>query len=94
MREYRYIITFENGVTTYVSAFNKEEAEILAKAVMIKRGLCHDIALVRKATDKEYQMYESIDCVDESDGLEKGPAGLSNFSDRELLDELERRMQR
>lgn len=43
MKNNYYIVTFQNGKTVFTCCFNKEEAEILAKAVMIKNGLTREI---------------------------------------------------
>lgn len=47
MKQNHYIVTFNNGKTVFVSGFNTEEVEILAKAVMIKSGLSYDIKSVK-----------------------------------------------
>lgn len=98
MRQNHYIITFANGKNVYVSAGNEEDAEILAKAIMIKKGLTNDVALIRKVNWNDYQAFESADYLDSEEMVEKnngkGIADLSAFSDRELLDEIERRMRR
>lgn len=46
-----YIVTFENGRTVFTSCFNEEEAEILAKAVMIKSGLTREVKSIKKSTN-------------------------------------------
>lgn len=46
MKQKHYIITFVNEKTVFASGFNAEEAEILAKAVMIKSGLSYEIESV------------------------------------------------
>ena len=46
-----YIVTFTNGRTVFVSGFNKEEAEILAKALMIKNGLSYKIESVKTTSN-------------------------------------------
>lgn len=51
MKHNHYIVTFENGRTIFTSCFNEEEAEILAKAVMIKNGLTREVKSVRKTND-------------------------------------------
>ena len=51
MKQNHYIVTFNNGKTIFVSAFNTKEAEILAKAVMIKNGLSHDIKSVKRPSN-------------------------------------------
>ena len=43
MNQNHYIVTFNHGRTVFASGFNMEEAEILAKAVMIKNGLSYEI---------------------------------------------------
>jgi hypothetical protein len=47
MKQNHYILTFTNGKTVFASGFNAEEAEILAKAVMIKSGLSYEIESVK-----------------------------------------------
>lgn len=49
MKYKHYIVTFNNGKTVFVNCFNKEEAEILAKAIMIKCGFTRDIASITEA---------------------------------------------
>lgn len=44
MKKNHYIVTFNNGRTVFASGFNKEEAEILAKAVMINNGLSYNLS--------------------------------------------------
>ena len=51
MKNNHYVVTFENGRTVFASCFNEEEAEILAKAVMIKNGLTREIKSIRKTTN-------------------------------------------
>lgn len=51
MKNNHYIVTFENGRTVFVGCFNEGEAEILAKAVMIKNGLIRDIKSIVKTND-------------------------------------------
>ena len=46
-----YIVTFENGRTVFVGCFNEEEAEILAKAVMIESGLTREVKSIVKTND-------------------------------------------
>lgn len=47
MKKNHYIVTFNNGKTVFASGFNKEEAEILAKAVMINNGLSYEIKCIK-----------------------------------------------
>ena len=47
MKQNHYIVTFNNGKTVFASGFNKEEAEILAKAVMINKGLSYEIKCIK-----------------------------------------------
>lgn len=47
MKQNHYIVTFNNGRTVFTSGFNKEEAEILAKAVMINNGLSYEIKCIK-----------------------------------------------
>lgn len=47
MKQNHYIVTFNNGRTVFASGFNKEEAEILAKAVMINNGLSYEIKCIK-----------------------------------------------
>jgi len=51
MKQNHYIVTFNNEKTVFVSGFNTEEAEILAKAVMIKNGLSYDIKSVKRTSN-------------------------------------------
>lgn len=51
MKQNHYILTFTNGKTVFASGFNTEEAEILAKAVMIKSGLSYDIKSVKTTSN-------------------------------------------
>lgn len=51
MKQKHYIVTFGNGKTVFASGFNAEEAEILAKAVMIKSGLSYDIKSVKTTSN-------------------------------------------
>ena len=51
MKHNYYIVTFENGRTVFTSCFNEEEAEILAKAVMIKNGLTREVKSIKKSTN-------------------------------------------
>lgn len=51
MKQNHYIVIFNNGKTIFASAFNAKEAEILAKAVMIKNGLSYDIKSVKKTSN-------------------------------------------
>lgn len=51
MKHNHYIVTFENGKTVFVDCFNEEEAEILAKAVMIKNGLTREIKFIKKTSN-------------------------------------------
>lgn len=48
MKHNYYIVTFENGKTVFTSCFNEQEAEILAKAIMIKNGLTREIKSIIK----------------------------------------------
>lgn len=51
MKQKHYIVTFGNGKTVFASGFNEEEAEILAKAVMIKSGLSYEIESVKTTSN-------------------------------------------
>ena len=51
MKHNYYIVTFENGKTVFVRCFNEVEAEILAKAIMIKNGLTREIKSIIKTND-------------------------------------------
>jgi hypothetical protein len=51
MKQNHYILTFTNGKTVFASGFNAEEAEILAKAVMIKSGLSYEIESVKTTSN-------------------------------------------
>ena len=51
MKHNYYIVTFENGRTVFTSCFNEEEAEILAKAVMINNALTREIKSIVKTND-------------------------------------------
>ena len=58
MKQNHYILTFTNGKTVFASGFNTEEAEILAKAVMIKNGLSYKIKSI-KATANLSEMADT-----------------------------------
>lgn len=47
MKQNHYIVTFNNRKTVFASGFNTEEAEILAKAVMIKNGLSYEVKSIK-----------------------------------------------
>lgn len=51
MKFNHYIVTFKNGKTVFAHCFDEEEAEILAKAVMIKNGLTREITSIRKTNN-------------------------------------------
>lgn len=51
MKHNYYIVTFENGKTVFVSCFNEKEAEILTKAVMIRKGLTMEVKSIVKTTN-------------------------------------------
>lgn len=51
MKQNHYILTFTNGKTVFASGFNAEEAEILAKAVMIKNGLSYKVKKIKVTSD-------------------------------------------
>ena len=51
MKHNYYVVTFENGKTVFTSCFNEEEAEILAKAIMIQNGLTREVKLIKKTTN-------------------------------------------
>ena len=51
MKHNYYIVTFENGRTVFTSCFNEEEAEILAKAIMIKNGLTREVKSIKKSAN-------------------------------------------
>lgn len=46
-----YVVTFENGKTVFVSALNKEDAIILAQAVMIKNGMRKTVKNIERTTN-------------------------------------------
>ena len=46
MKKYNYKIKFVNGDIIYKSAFNMAQAEILAKAEQIKKGLDYNVESV------------------------------------------------
>ena len=46
-----YVVTFKNGKKVFAHAMNKEEAEILAKARMIKQGLTKEIESTVKTSN-------------------------------------------
>lgn len=58
MKEKHFIVIFENGKTVFVSAMNKEDAEILASAVMIKNGFTRNIKESYE-TNSKYDMVET-----------------------------------
>jgi len=43
-----YIVTFTNELTVFTVAFNEKEANILAQAVMIKKGYTYDVENTRE----------------------------------------------
>ena len=51
MKQNYYIVTFTNGKTVFVFGFNTEEAEILAKAVMINNGLSYEVENIKVTND-------------------------------------------
>lgn len=51
MKQNHYIVTFNNGKTVFASGFNTEEAEILAKAVMIKNGLSYKVKNIKATSN-------------------------------------------
>ena len=51
MKHNYYIVTFENKKTVFVNCFNEEEAEILAKAIMIQNGLTREVKSIKKTTN-------------------------------------------
>ena len=46
MKHNWYVVTFTNEKTVLVSAFNEEEASILAKATMINQGYTYEIRTI------------------------------------------------
>jgi len=62
MKNNHYIVTFKNGKTVFASCMNEEEAEILAKAVMVKNGFTREVESIIKTTnvyDMKYTNYIS-----------------------------------
>lgn len=57
MRHRYYIVTFKNEKTVFCRCFNKEEAEILSKAVMINHGLSREIESISEMSYRHYQLY-------------------------------------
>ena len=51
MRDKYFIVTFTNGKTVFVRCHNSLEAEILAKAEMIKNGFTFYVWNVRETKD-------------------------------------------
>lgn len=51
MKQNHYILTFTNGKNVFASGFNTEEAEILAKAVMIKNGLSYKVKNIKATSN-------------------------------------------
>lgn len=51
MKQKHYIITFQNKKTVFASAFNEEDAIILAQAIMIKNGMDKGVAIVKETTN-------------------------------------------
>jgi glycerophosphoryl diester phosphodiesterase len=51
MKNKHYVVTFSNRRKVFVSCFNKEEAEILSKAIMIKIGFTREITSITEAHD-------------------------------------------
>ena len=51
MKKKEYYIAFANGKIIFVSVFNQTEAEILAKAEMIKQGNSYKIIKCKEISD-------------------------------------------
>lgn len=51
MKHNYYIVTFQNEKTVFAVCGNKEEAEILSQAIMIKNGLSRKIKSIVKTND-------------------------------------------
>lgn len=50
MKYEHYIVTFTNGKTVFATCIGAEEAEILAKATMIKHGYTREVKSIRKVS--------------------------------------------
>jgi hypothetical protein len=48
MKHNHYIITFKNAKTVYASAFNEDDALILAYAIMIKSGFTRELESIKQ----------------------------------------------
>lgn len=51
MKQNNYIITFNNNKTVFASAFNEDDAIILAQAIMIKNAKDRTVKSVEKTTN-------------------------------------------
>ena len=51
MKHNHYIVTFENGRTVFTTCLDEDEAEILAKAIMIQNGLTREVKSIKKTTN-------------------------------------------
>jgi len=59
--EYKYyIVTFNNGKTVFVNCFNREEAEILAKAIMINNGFTREIVSITETHSTAMEVCDFI----------------------------------
>lgn len=50
MKENHYVVTFKNGKKVFATAFNEEDAKILAMAEMIARGMSREIETTTKVS--------------------------------------------
>lgn len=57
MKNNYYIVTFENGITVFVSCFNEKEAKILAKEVVTRNGFTRDVRSVKETTNVSGMVY-------------------------------------
>ena len=57
MKDYKYQCIFKQGTSIEVYSSNLEDAIILAKAIMIRKGLAHEIDSVWMLTIDKIQVY-------------------------------------
>jgi predicted outer membrane lipoprotein len=56
MKHNNYIVLFANGKVVYTSAFNKEEAKILAQAFMIKNAMDYEVMSINETTKMNFEI--------------------------------------
>lgn len=58
MKKKNYIVIFKNERSVFVSCFDAEEAEILAKAIMIRNGLSKDVkSIIETMNARDWEKY-------------------------------------